>query len=352
MAPRVTKRRLASALFLLLFLSLYMSQGEESGIPSDGSLEMRRRMPVKKDRKDLIESVTLPDRWNTSKAHLEELNARRQHVQETCRKLGLDHPSPTNKLNAWEFLYNKEYNLLWCNVFKAASSTWFWNFNLLAGYTEKQLVKAKAAPVELARERYPRPTVDEVQEIMANNPSPISFMITKHPFLRLVSAYRNKILAGNAIYTPLFKKIYRKYKHLGPPVPRRMKDGSLAGTGISPSFSQFVQYILDKEANGKSLDMHWIPQSRFCTPCLANFSIYAKTETLDEDGNHIIFSSGMNHVIKPKTINRSVDVPTSKVAHVFICQLSEQQFDDLVKLYQYDLQLFQYDVEPFRNCTT
>lgn len=86
----------------------------------------------------------------------------------------------------------------------------------------------------------------------------------------------NKILAGNAIYTPLFKKIYRKYKHLGPPVPRRMKDGSLAGTGISPSFSQFVQYILDKEANGKSLDMHWIPQSRFCTPCLANFSIYAK----------------------------------------------------------------------------
>lgn len=352
MAPRITKRRLACSLFLLLFLSLYKSQGEDSDRPSEGRLEKRRQLSVKKDRKDLIESATLPDRWNISEAHLEELSTRRQHMQKTCRKLGLDQPSQANKLNAWEFLYNKEYNLLWCNVFKAASSTWFWNFNILAGYTEDQLIKAKAAPVEMARKRYPRPTIGEVQEIMASNPPPISFMITKHPFLRLVSAYRNKILAGNAIYTPLFKTIYRKYKHLGPPVPRRMKDGSLAGTGISPSFSQFVQYILDKEVNGKTLDMHWIPQSRFCTPCLANFSIYAKTETLDEDGNYIIFTSGINNVIKPKTINRSVDVPTSQVAHTYLCQLSQQQFDDLVRLYQYDLQLFQYDVKQFRNCAT
>ncbi|XP_042871543.1 carbohydrate sulfotransferase 11-like [Penaeus japonicus] len=351
MAPRVTKRRLACFLVPVVCLALYISSGENEDVYTEDRLEKRFRIPMAKDRKDLIESVTLPVSWITSREHLQELTSRRQHVQETCRNLGLDRPTSTYRLNAWEFLFNEEYNLLWCNVFKAASSTWFWNFNLLAGYTEKELIGAKAAAVEMARRRYPRLSINKVKDILGSHSPPISFMITRHPFLRLVSAYRNKILAGNAIYTPLFATIYRKYKDLGPPVARRTKDGTLARRGISPSFSQFVQYILDEEAKGKTLDMHWIPQSRFCTPCLANFSIYAKVETLDEDGNHIIFSSGINHVIKPKTINRSVDVPTADVAHTFICQLSQQQFEDLVKLYQYDLQLFQYDVEHLRTCT-
>ena len=43
----------------------------------------------------------------------------------------------------WEYLINEKYNLIWCNVFKAASSTWFWNFNLLAGYSEDELLSSK-----------------------------------------------------------------------------------------------------------------------------------------------------------------------------------------------------------------
>lgn len=77
-------------------------------------------------------------------------------LPQTCKKYGLDKSSETYQPNAWEFLINKKHNLVWCNVFKAASSTWFYNFNLLAGYSEYELLHTKESPVNLARKRYDR----------------------------------------------------------------------------------------------------------------------------------------------------------------------------------------------------
>lgn len=75
---------------------------------------------------------------------------------QVCKKYGLDKPSESNQPNAWEFLISEKYGLVWCNVFKAASSTWFYNFNLLAGFSEKELLQAKDTPIHLARKRYSR----------------------------------------------------------------------------------------------------------------------------------------------------------------------------------------------------
>lgn len=55
-------------------------------------------------------------------------NERRQHLWEVCEKskvLGKFAP------NAWEFFISPGHGLAWCNVFKAASSTWMYYFNIL-----------------------------------------------------------------------------------------------------------------------------------------------------------------------------------------------------------------------------
>lgn len=54
---------------------------------------------------------------------------RRERVKQKCTELGLMNVDA----NAWEFLINRNYHIVWCNVFKAASSSWIYNFNLLAG---------------------------------------------------------------------------------------------------------------------------------------------------------------------------------------------------------------------------
>lgn len=122
----------------------------------------------------------------------ERMTLRRKHLEETCHNLGLDIPGndSLHKPNAWEFLVNHQYHLVWCNVFKAASTSWMYNFNLMAGYAPEYLSKSKAIPLVLARKRYPRPSVKELQTAINDS---ISFLIVRHPFERLLSAYRDKL---------------------------------------------------------------------------------------------------------------------------------------------------------------
>nr|XP_053647194.1 carbohydrate sulfotransferase 11-like isoform X17 [Cherax quadricarinatus] len=272
-----------------------------------------------KPGKNLIEEATLPATWSPSPELIQRLEARRQHLHQMCAKEGLDQPTEQYQINAWEFLINKEYGLVWCNVFKAASSTWLWNFNLLAGYTQDELLSSNKSPVQLARLVYPR----------------------------------NKILNGNPIYKKLFSSIYSKYKKLGPPVPRAATNGKKPPkNSVSPSFSQFVQWVLDEVASGKTIDMHWIPQSSFCTPCLVDFTVLAKVETLREDANYIINTSKIDGIIQPKVINRSTGETTEALAVKLLCQLSNSQMNALLDLYRVDLLLFDYDASTYLNCST
>ncbi|KAK3849200.1 hypothetical protein Pcinc_044034, partial [Petrolisthes cinctipes] len=313
-----------------------------------------------------VENMSLPDSWTVTRELMDRLSLRSQHVKKTCRKYGLDKLSPTNQPNAWEFLINKQHGLAWCNVFKAASSTWIYNFNLLAGYTETELMQAKEAPINLARKRYPRPSVRELQDIFNTTHPPLTFMIARHPLERLVSAYRNKILSGNRYYSRLHRTVLKTYPELGPGIQTNVI-GSIGGVGAGPwggvvkartnprttvpSFPQFVQYLVDRHRQGVKLDEHWTPINTFCTPCLVPFDVYAKVETLEEDGNYIIFTAGINDVIKPKRINRSRDQPTDEVADKFLCQLTKTQMEGLLQLYKYDIELFQYDVDKYVECT-
>lgn len=66
----------------------------------------------------------------------EEVNAiaerdfqmRRDVLVDACQKWKLNGRYPPN---AWEFFISAGHGLAWCNVFKAASSTWLYYFNVL-----------------------------------------------------------------------------------------------------------------------------------------------------------------------------------------------------------------------------
>lgn len=53
---------------------------------------------------------------------------RRDHLWKICTKYDMvDRYLP----NAWEFFISSGHGIAWCNVFKAASSTWMYYFNIL-----------------------------------------------------------------------------------------------------------------------------------------------------------------------------------------------------------------------------
>ena len=93
---------------------------------------------------------------------------RQVNLKEGCKKHGLDVPGndPLHQANPWEYFINREHKFVWCNVFKSASTSWMYVFNILAGYSEQFLKKTNRIPLTLARDRYPRPSLELLQSFL------------------------------------------------------------------------------------------------------------------------------------------------------------------------------------------
>lgn len=60
-------------------------------------------------------------------ATVSELDMRAANVHAVCKKRNLASQPINNK----EFFVDHTHSLVWCNIFKAASSSWLYNFNIL-----------------------------------------------------------------------------------------------------------------------------------------------------------------------------------------------------------------------------
>ncbi|XP_050595411.1 carbohydrate sulfotransferase 11 [Bombus affinis] len=269
------------------------------------------------------------------------LYTRRKFLEEKCAEEGLDGPGndSLHRPNAWEFLVNREYHLIWCNVFKAASTSWMYNFNLLAGYSPQFLKASKAVPVSLARQKYPRHTADELNKFLNDS---ISFLIVRHPFERLLSAYRDKLEHSlpHTFHSNLGSHIVWNYRS------RDRKTNGRHGPRY-PLFEEFVRWLLCQWRIGNELDMHWTPIVTFCTPCQVRFDVIAKFETLHEDQDYLIKQAHVGHIIKPEWKNPTRGVQTKDVIKNYFAQLSKSQIKDLYDMFGYDFVLFDYSPDEY-----
>ncbi|KAL9701942.1 hypothetical protein quinque_005383 [Culex quinquefasciatus] len=260
-------------------------------------------------------------------------------LNEKCAEYRLNEPKQNYKPKAWEYLINRDYHLVWCNVFKAASTSWMYNFNLLAGYSPEFLRKTKDVPLQLARQKYPRPSVDALREAINGS---ISFIIVRHPFERLVSAYKDKIQYAlpNSHHQKLGIRIIQKY--------RKVAKGQPWNTQKYPTFAEFVNYMLDEVRHPHfEIDMHWIPVTYFCTPCFFHYDVIAKFETLEEDQNYLISVGQLGNMIKPQWKNAGKGAHTNDVVLKLFGELEDEQVRGLYEYYKFDFELFGYGVEDY-----
>ncbi|CAD6228175.1 GSCOCG00006390001-RA-CDS [Cotesia congregata] len=298
----------------------------------------------------------------------QRLIERRKLLTKRCSESGLDRPGndSIHKPNAWEFFVNRDYHLIWCNIFKAASTSWIYNFNRLAGYSPQFLKASKAVPVSLARQRYPRPTAEELSRYLNDS---VSFLIVRHPFERLLSAYRDKLEQSlpNTLHSKLGVRIINQYRYkvtmiliLIIYVFRRNKMTNFFFFNLFkdlkhrtrrgpryPLFEEFVRWLLCEWQAGNELDMHWTPILNFCTPCQVRFDIIAKFETLQDDQNYIIKHVHLEHMIKPEWKNPARGAQTKDVMKKYFVQLSKSQIADLYEMFRYDFELFDYSPKEY-----
>nr|XP_026486060.1 carbohydrate sulfotransferase 13 [Vanessa tameamea] len=285
------------------------------------------------------ESDATDDWLEPDNATVIELEKRVVRAQDVCRQRSLQ----TQDINSKEFFVDHAHNIVWCNIFKAASSTWMYNFNILAGYDKKFLARTRHTPLTLARKKFPRPSEEELRDTITT-PGVISLLVVREPFVRLLSAYRDKL---ENITPPYYRKLARKIvaehreaatKALGPI------------TSFGPTFREFVAHLISRPA----FDEHWAPYHQFCTPCAVNFTVIAKVETLARDSAFVAQRLGLAHVLRRRgrraVVNKSRDGrDTAALLRRYFGQLDRRMLAGLLAIYGVDFDMFGYDAGVYRR---
>uniref|UniRef100_A0A182WKU9 Carbohydrate sulfotransferase n=1 Tax=Anopheles minimus TaxID=112268 RepID=A0A182WKU9_9DIPT len=287
-----------------------------------------------------VKNSTINSQYRLDMDYMKQrMQHRVERLQKKCAEYRLNESKHNYKPKAWEYLIQHEYHLVWCNVFKAASTSWMYNFNLMAGYSPQFLRKTKDVPLQLARQKYPRPSVEKLQEAINES---ISFIIVRHPFERLVSAYKDKIQYAlpNSHHHKLGNRIIQKY--------RKTVNGKPSTLLKYPTFSEFVNYLLDEVKHPHfEIDMHWVPVTHFCTPCFFHYDVIAKFETLEEDQNYLISIGHLDSVIKPQWKNAGKGAHTNDMLMKFFSELDTAQIRGLYDYYRFDFELFGYSAKEY-----
>lgn len=193
--------------------------------------------------------------------------------------------------------------------------------------------------------------------------SSTSFIIVRHPFERLLSAYRDKLQfalphtfhqkLGNMIVRKFRKPIsYEKNDNTHHPSMKNLRSfqqSKMKKVGSRwPTFSEFVEFLLfEVSHNAEQLDMHWSPVTSFCTPCQVKFDLILKFETLDEDQRYLIETANLKGIIKPEHKNLGKGKNTQELLMSYYSQLTKLQVKGLYEIFKYDFEVFDYDPNPY-----
>ena len=268
---------------------------------------------------------------------------RKLQISSTCRKYGLgkfpkDLESEEDESSAYQkmgdsfpwppeksLMYQEPWHLLYCWIHKVASSSWskvFFN------------LKGKEVPTTRLHEAAQQFSIPS-SKLPAAISNSLVFTIVRHPFERLVSAYRDKFeLAKKYAY------VYTMYasKILG------LKTPTEAERVRRPTFSEFVDYLLRVPV--QQFNDHWVPYWLHCHVCEMEYDIIGKMETIADDMEFIAERSGLaaTNISLPWTNRRNSG---DKVSLDYFRHLTVDQVMGLYRIYKLDFEMFGYRVGPY-----
>ena len=109
------------------------------------------------------------------------------------------------------------------------------------------------------------------------------FVVFRHPFTRMVSAWRNKLQLVDGNINKYF------YKNYGIPIIKLTRGPQAEMQFLknqNANLVTFQEFVIGIK-NG-IVDRHWMPQSEICQPCAVNYNHVGFFEYLNDDTNHIL----------------------------------------------------------------
>lgn len=142
----------------------------------------------------------------------------------------------------------------WCRIGKVGTTAWSALFLLLRDVPLKQIQVAVAnlTAHDLLKQTYPSRPSERMHMVKGEHGKEyFTFLVVRHPFVRLVSAYRDKL------ETLTEYNVRYHMKDAPRMTSRRVFNSSVAD---SPTFPEFAEYLIRTPPN--LMDKHWAPYTK------------------------------------------------------------------------------------------
>ncbi|XP_013413064.1 carbohydrate sulfotransferase 13 [Lingula anatina] len=162
-------------------------------------------------------------------------------------------------------------------------------------------------------------------------------LITRHPFERLVSFFREKLeRAKNDIYDPRIAGYVLRSIHKKRDVTHKMM------MEYNVTFPEYIQYVIDTKMHP---DVHWGIQHSLCHPCSVDYEVIGRYETIVEDSNNLLKMLGIDEITYPQSDNVDFAKKTKDLVSKHFQTLKPWMIKELHTMYKTDADIFGYDLD-------
>ncbi|XP_024864285.1 carbohydrate sulfotransferase 12-like [Kryptolebias marmoratus] len=268
---------------------------------------------------------------------------RKQLVQEQCR----EHKKANLKGNSLEdlsqsklknFIVDDKHGIIYCYIPKVACTNWKRVlYALNQGEPYPDLVSIKSSTVH---KQFKFTLLNDYSrtEIKAKLRHYTKFLFVRDPFVRLVSAYRDKFLRNDPYFYENYGRNMLRLYNNQPDPPKTEKAFRL---GIRPSFYNFIQYLLDPQTERSApFEPHWRQMHRLCHPCLIEYDFIGHQETLQDDAQELLKMLKLEDSITFPSAYENVTSHDSLLNWFRAVPLEDRR--KLYEVYEEDFRLFGY----------
>ena len=295
-----------------------------------------------------------------------------ENIYEVCQKhkeSTFQSNSDTMEFNAEQgyrenWMLDTDHQLAYCKNAKVGTTTWINHFfNLLDRSLQQKILKRfeldPTLPIQIRRETQINFQIQHQSIISLDKPDQhnvsftrllnlffekntiLRFSFVRHPFERLVSAYKDKVLHSHST-----------------------EKRNLSST---TSFSSFVHYVLDEYQKNEEcrksqnkycrpVDRHWNLYNFRCLYCDIPYDVIGKMESFNEDVKYIVVKQQLDGLIPlDSTVQRMKSFGSrgdkfedGKISALsYFSSLTKLQIKRLYEVYKFDLELFDYNIDDY-----
>ncbi|XP_071519939.1 carbohydrate sulfotransferase 10-like [Panulirus ornatus] len=276
----------------------------------------------------------------------------------------LKHPELTSVRQHITFVWDTTRTppVIYCPVYKVASTTWMAYFlrlkhindanPALEKYSAKAREKLKYMPNfggghRRVFEEYREPHQSQQKNRVFKKA--LRFLVVRHPFTRLLSAYRDKI------ERPDPRPFQPYFEHLQRAIVLRYRPADSHVTRATPTFPEFVDFVIDSTKSLKTAQdwienvVCWLPYWVQCGVCASDYQMVLKLETMTRDEQFLAQVADLKEIQDVHEWRNQGDAEGSSATVLphYFKNLTQRQVRLLYQRYKLDFDLFGYSVDEY-----